>query len=75
MNDHQPESIEALRLKCMLLEVSNMGLRASLKAKDEEILALEKAHQHFFEHISNPRNYKAWLKNQLVNEPQVIKVA
>ena len=75
MNDHLPKSKIGLRMNVLLLEVANLGLRESLKDKNEEIKALEKAHEYFIEWIQSPKNYKQWLRDQLANEPQLIKVA
>lgn len=75
MNNHQPNSKEALRTKCTLLEGKNLSLQIELEIAYNKIAELEKAHAHFIELVSSPRGYKQWLRNTLINELQVIKVA
>lgn len=71
----ETESIEALRLKCTLADIKIMSLERELEAEREKLKEKEKAHNYFIDLISNPRGYKQWLKNKLINEAQAIKVA
>lgn len=60
----QPQSPEALKLKCDLLEIQNQILSRKLQCAQEAVTAQQKAQEHFWEWISHPVNYKQWLRDK-----------
>lgn len=75
MSSYIPESITALRLMCMQQSIKIQSLERELELSKEKLKEKEEAHDHFVELVSTPRGYKQYLRNTMINEAQIIKVA
>lgn len=61
--DDLPESPEALRLQCILLQNHIEVLKAQLRLEQNKNRYIQKLQKHFWTWISDRRNYITWRSN------------
>lgn len=58
--NRQPESIEALRLKCILLELKVQKLQLQLETEENKNRHQQRMHEEFWTWIRDRKNYIWW---------------